>query len=228
VVPSEDYSHWPHVSAGFFVKGERPRTHSSKKKIMKTYTNSGAPEPDRTACLQEGGIPMIEKTPSLPGFENIVKPFKFPSEAYEYKVQALRECPLPERMAVCDTPDTAAEYWKRHVASHPYFNPECECFVAVMLNTRRRAKGHYLVSIGTIDCILVHPRETFRLAIMAAASALVLMHNHPSGESTPSDADIKVTRDLIRAGQLLKIEIIDHVIIGNGNRSSLRELGYFF
>jgi DNA repair protein RadC len=72
------------------------------------------------------------------------------------------------------------------------------------------------------------PREVFRVAIMTAASALIVMHNHPSGESTPSDADIKVTRDLIRAGQLLKMELIDHVIIGNGNRSSLRELGYFY
>jgi DNA repair protein RadC len=63
---------------------------------------------------------------------------------------------------------------------------------------------------------------------MASAHAIVIMHNHPSGESTPSDADIKVTRDLIRAGQLLKIDILDHVVIGNQNRSSLRELGYFY
>jgi DNA repair protein RadC len=79
-----------------------------------------------------------------------------------------------------------------------------------------------------MDTILVHPREVFRLAIVTAASALVLMHNHPSGESTPSDADIKVTRDLIRAGQLLKMELIDHVIIGSGNFSSLKSLGYFY
>jgi DNA repair protein RadC len=68
----------------------------------------------------------------------------------------------------------------------------------------------------------------FRLAIIAAASAVIVMHNHPSGESTPSEADIKVTRDLIRAGQLLKMELIDHVVIGNGNFSSLRALGYFY
>ena len=61
-----------------------------------------------------------------------------------------------------------------------------------------------------------------------AAAAVVLMHNHPSGDATPSEADIKVTRDLIRAGQLLKIELLDHVIIGNPNRCSLRELGYFY
>ena len=97
-----------------------------------------------------------------------------------------------------------------------------------MLNTRRKVKGHYLVSIGTMDTILVHPREVFRVGIVAAASALVIMHNHPSGESSPSDGDIKVTRDLIRAGQLMKMELLDHVIVGNGNRSSLRELGYFY
>jgi DNA repair protein RadC len=79
-----------------------------------------------------------------------------------------------------------------------------ECLVFI-LNTRRRIKGHYLASIGTMDTILCHPREVFRLAIMASASGIIICHNHPSGESTPSEADIKVTRDLIRAGQLLKI-----------------------
>jgi len=68
----------------------------------------------------------------------------------------------------------------------------------------------------------------FRLAIVTAGSSLVVMHNRPSGESSPSDADIKVTRDLIRAGQILKIEVLDHVIVGHGNFSSLKALGYFF
>jgi len=145
----------------------------------------------------------------------------------EYKVVALRECPLPDAMKVCDTPQTAADYWRLNVATNPYFNPDCECFVVLMLNTRRRVKGHQLVTIGTMDTLLVHPREVFRGAVIAAASAVVLMHNHPSGESTPSEADIKVTRDLIRAGQLLKIEVLDHVILGNPNHCSLRELGYF-
>jgi DNA repair protein RadC len=98
----------------------------------------------------------------------------------------------------------------------------------LFLNTRKRVKGHQLVTIGTMDTLLVHPREVFRLAIMTAASALIVMHNHPSGESTPSEADIKVTRDLIRAGQLLKLELLDHVIVGHGNFSSLRNLGYFY
>src|SRR5258706_562700 len=56
----------------------------------------------------------------------------------EYKIVALRECPLPESMLMCDTPDKAAEYWRMNVATNPYFNPECECFVVLLLNTRRR------------------------------------------------------------------------------------------
>lgn len=145
----------------------------------------------------------------------------------EFKVISLRECPLPESMWLCDTPEKAADYWRANIASHPYLNPECECMVVLMLNTRRRVKGHQLLTIGTLDTLLVHPREVFRGAIVAAASAVILMHNHPSGEPMPSEADIKVTRDLIRAGQLLKIEVLDHVIMGTGNHRSLRELGYF-
>ena len=77
--------------------------------------------------------------------------------------------------------------------------------------------------------VRIHPREVFRPAIRGAASAIVLMHNHPSGESAPSEADVKVTRDLIRAGQLLKIEVLDHVIVGAGETfTSLRTLGYFY
>ena len=147
----------------------------------------------------------------------------------EYKLTVLRECPVPEAMSICETPDHAANYWRLHIATHPYFNPECECFVVLLLNTRKRVKGHQLVTIGTMDTLLVHPREVFRTAVVSSAARIVLMHNHPSGEPTPSEADIKVTRDLIRAGQLLKIEVIDHVIMGSGDkRSSLRELGYFY
>jgi DNA repair protein RadC len=81
-----------------------------------------------------------------------------------------------------------------------------------------------------MDTILVHCREIFRTAIVSSASCIAVMHNHPSGEPSPSEADIKMTRDLIRAGQLLKIEVIDHVIIGNGTPgyTSLRGLGYFY
>lgn len=155
--------------------------------------------------------------------------------AKDYKVVALREMPLPEQMHRCDTPDNAEAYWRACVASAPWFNPEVECFVALHLNTRKRIKGHHLVATGTLDTIHVHAREVFRAAIIGAAAAVIVMHNHPSGEASPSEADIKVTRDLIRQGQLLKIEVLDHVIIGappgEGRPRgyvSLRELGYFY
>jgi hypothetical protein len=146
----------------------------------------------------------------------------------EFKVVSLRECPLPQDLLLCDTPQKAFDYWNLHVTNIPHFNPECECFVVLMLNTRRRVKGHQLLSIGTLDTILIHAREVFRAAIIVGAAAIVLMHNHPSGEPTPSEADIKVTRDLIRAGQLLKMEVLDHVIVGKPTFCSLRELGYFY
>ncbi len=146
----------------------------------------------------------------------------------EFKVVSLRECPTPDTLQLCDTPQKAAEYWSLHVTTHPYFNPECECFVVLLLNTRRRVKGHQLLTIGTLDTLLVSPREVFRAAVIACAAALVLMHNHPSGDSAPSEADIRVTRDLIRAGQLLKIEVLDHVIMGVNQHCSLREAGFFF
>ena len=145
----------------------------------------------------------------------------------EYRVTALRDCPVPSDLLVCETPDQAAAYWRLHIETHPYFNPECECFVVLFLNTRKRVKGHQLVTIGTMDTLLVHPREVFRAAIVSSAASVLLLHNHPSGESAPSEADIKVTRDLIRAGQLLKIEVLDHIVVGRPGFQSLRALGYF-
>ena len=150
------------------------------------------------------------------------------SQPKEYKVIALRDCPLPEDMQHCDTPEKAADYWNTHVVTTPNFDPECECFVVLFLNTRRRVKGHHFVSIGTLDSLIVEPRQIFKTAIAISAAAIVLLHNHPSGCPEPSEADIKITRDLIRAGQLLKIEVLDHVIIGANRHLSLKSLGYFY
>lgn len=149
--------------------------------------------------------------------------------AHEFKLVSLRECPLPETLQMCDQPALAAKYWRENVTANPAFNGDVESFIVLLLNARRRIRGHVLVSIGTLDTILVHPREVFRPAIVGAASAIVLMHCHPSGDPSPSEADIRVTRELIRAGQILKLEVMDHVIVGAGESfTSLRELGYFY
>ena len=111
---------------------------------------------------------------------------------------------------------------------------EVEHFLVLLLNTRRHLIRVERISQGTLDAIHVHAREVFKHAISANAAAIVLVHNHPSGDPTPSEADIKVTRDLIRAGQLLKIDVLDHVILGRRTTererdyASLRELGYFY
>jgi len=130
---------------------------------------------------------------------------------------------------VLDTPERIADLLREENRGY-----EVEHFQVVLLNTRRKLISIEKISQGTLDTILVHPREVFKLAIAANAAAIVLAHNHPSGDPTPSEADIKVTRDLIRAGQLLKIEVLDHVIIGRAtferpkDYASLRELGYFY
>jgi DNA repair protein RadC len=135
---------------------------------------------------------------------------------------------LRREAPVLDTPDAVANLMREDARVR-----NVETFQILLLNTRRRLIDVVKISDGTLDTILVHPRDVFKPAIAANAAAVVLLHNHPSGEATPSEADIKVTRDLIRAGQLLKIEVLDHVILGRASQErpkdymSLRELGYF-
>jgi DNA repair protein RadC len=136
---------------------------------------------------------------------------------------------LRNESPLLDNPEAVANLMREDIRLR-----SVETFQVLLLNTRRRLIDVAKVSDGTLDTILVHPREVFKPAIAANAAAIVLAHNHPSGDPTPSEADIKVTRDLIRAGQLLKIEVLDHIIIGRATAErsrdyiSLRELGYFY
>lgn len=142
----------------------------------------------------------------------------------EFKVMFVRESAGP--MAHLDTPQQAADYWHANIPCAPWYDPCKEALVVLVLNTRRRILGHNLVALGTLDGVTAHSRETYRPVIALAGHAAIIVHNHPSGDPTPSEADIRVTRDLIRAGQLLNIELLDHLIIGE-KTTSLRELGYF-
>jgi DNA repair protein RadC len=91
-----------------------------------------------------------------------------------------------------------------------------ESFVALLMNTRHALVGVVEVHRGTVDASLVHPREVFRAAILANASGVILIHNHPSGDPSPSPEDRAVTRQLAQAGRVVGIPVLDHVIIGNG------------
>ena len=136
---------------------------------------------------------------------------------------------LRHESPVLDNPDRIADLLREENRGL-----DIETFQVVLLNTRKRLIRVEKISSGTLDTLLVHPREVFKRAISASAACVVLAHNHPSGDPTPSEADIKVTRDLIRAGQLLKIEVLDHIILGSATQDrardfvSLRELGYFY
>lgn len=145
---------------------------------------------------------------------------------HEFKVLCVRECaPISQIM---DQPELVAEYWRQNIPKADWYDPMKEALVVLVLNTRKRIVGHNLVSLGSLDTCTLTPREVFRPVIVAAGASVILVHNHPSGDPTPSEADVKVTRDLIRAGQLLKIELLDHVIIGQSEHQSLKSLGYFY
>lgn len=109
---------------------------------------------------------------------------------------------------------------------------QVEHFEALLLNARYRLISRERIAKGTLDSVLIKPREVFRAAILANAAALILVHNHPSGDPMPSPEDIRLTQDLLWAGKLLQIEVLDHVIIGRPFKGqdkeyvSLRELGY--
>lgn len=101
-----------------------------------------------------------------------------------------------------------------------------EQMLVLLLDSRRRYLGEYMVTLGTLDTSPVHPREIFKQAIRESAAFVLLVHNHPSGDPEPSDDDIQITRQLLEAGGLIGIPVLDHVVIGNDAYASLREKGH--
>lgn len=101
-----------------------------------------------------------------------------------------------------------------------------EHFWALALDTKNRLVRMIEVSVGSLDASIVHPRELFKDAVRLSAAGIVVVHNHPSGDPTPSGADLQLTRRLVRAGDVLGIELLDHVVIGDGvSYVSLRDMG---
>ena len=96
-----------------------------------------------------------------------------------------------------------------------------ECLRALYLNSRHQIVYDEVVSLGTLDATLISPREVFLPALINGANGIILVHNHPSGEVTPSQADIDVTKQLIEAGKILGIALIDHVIVAHGKHASV-------
>jgi DNA repair protein RadC len=100
-----------------------------------------------------------------------------------------------------------------------------EHFIVILLSTKNHIIATPTISVGTLNASLVHPRELFKEAINYSAASVILVHNHPSGDPTPSKEDIELTQKLVKAGKLLDISVLDHVIIGDNKYVSLKEKG---
>jgi DNA repair protein RadC len=110
---------------------------------------------------------------------------------------------------------------------HQLRDEKQEHVILLLLNTKNRVIQQITLTKGTLDASLLHPREVFREAIRHSASSIILAHNHPSGDPTPSSEDIQMTNRLHQAGQLLGIDLLDHVILGDGRWVSLKAQGVF-
>lgn len=134
-------------------------------------------------------------------------------------VKCVREGRLPVQDRMLTSPDAAAAVALSHLA--PY---DQEHFAVLLLNAKNRLVAVNTVSIGTLDECITVPRDVFKAAILLGAASLILAHNHPSGDPTPSSADLAVTDRLCDAGRLLGIPVLDHLIVaGTGRWVSLRE-----
>jgi DNA repair protein RadC len=147
---------------------------------------------------------------------------RYDKPSFEVRVQRINETP---GSFLLDTPVAADCYWREKVAAMPWHDAEREMCVAVAVNTRFAPIGHSLVSVGTVNESLVHPRDVFRYAVAIGAYGVLVMHNHPSGDPSPSAADRVLTKRLGESGQLLSVRLIDHVIVGAGSHYSFREAG---
>lgn len=137
-----------------------------------------------------------------------------------YRVQLVRE--TEAKRPNLDGPNDAAKILRRYLE-----HEDREHFVTLMLDVKNRVIGIHTVSIGTLNAAIISPREVFKAAILSNAASIILGHNHPSGDATPSPEDIQITERLKKAGALLDIEVLDHVIIGeSGVYVSLNQLGH--
>ena len=101
-----------------------------------------------------------------------------------------------------------------------------EQFMIACLNTKNEPTNISVVAVGSLNTAIVHPREVFKTAILSNAASIMAFHNHPSGDTEPSQQDIQLTNRLYEAGELLGIKLLDHLIIGDGTFTSLKEKGY--
>jgi len=136
------------------------------------------------------------------------------------RIQLVREATTLYARRQVKGPEDATDLVKSFVE-----DMDREVFLVVCLGTKHEPTAIHTVSVGTLNSCAIHPREVFKVAILANSAAVILAHNHPSGDPTPSKEDIEVTGRLKNAGQILGIEVMDHIIIGSNGYASLKEMG---
>ena len=129
---------------------------------------------------------------------------------------------FPDLSYAIRSPDDAVTVGKGFMRIHE--EPE-EYMYMICMNTKNKIIGVFEISHGSVNSSIVNPREVFQKALLANAVSIIVMHNHPSGDPTPSREDIEVTKQLIEAGKIVGVEVLDHIIVGD-RYSSLKEKGY--
>ena len=144
-------------------------------------------------------------------------------QSYELKLTRVREVGASRSIT---SPEEAAEYWHEVIEERSWFHQTREHVVTLLLDNRRNIVGHHLVSIGTLNECLAHPRDILGPVLCGAAQFFILMHNHPSGDPSPSQADHSLTKRIRDGANLLCVELTDHVIVGAREEYfSFREAG---
>ncbi|MEP7016006.1 MAG: JAB domain-containing protein [Verrucomicrobiota bacterium] len=137
-----------------------------------------------------------------------------------YMVKVLRIGEAEPSMRV-DTPQVARRYWDAVIKRQTWFDEQKETLVTLLLSTRCTLEGYSLVAIGSLNESIAHPREIFRAAVAGGFYGIVLMHNHPSGDPSPSQTDLSMTRQVSEAANILQIPLFDHIIVGRRQLKSL-------
>ena len=134
------------------------------------------------------------------------------------RLEVVREKELPYTSTSVSNSEELAKLARAYLG-----NPDREVFLLICLNTKNQPTALHVVSVGSLNEATVHPREVFKAAILVNAASIALVHNHPSGDTTPSNADLSMTQRLVECGQLLGIPVLDHLILTQDQALSLRE-----
>lgn len=140
---------------------------------------------------------------------------------YKIKLKLIRERSKSYKPVHIHTPQEVYDFLKNTLVSS-----DKERVISILLDNRNKIIGVDEVSIGTLNSSIVHPREIFKSAILSNATSFILAHNHPSGDPDPSREDLELTKTIQKASEFFGIDLLDHIVIGNGNFISFKDRGY--